>query len=165
MQTRIIYLLLILFVSEKLTYADNENLTLEIDNPRFTEKGLEEKTYEIKAKKGLQSNDHLELVEVEGKFKTEDGIWIFLTAGYGKFFRPDKIIKLSDDVLFYTDKDESIKSDFAIFEIDNGTLRFENNVEYKQNKNTVFSDRSIISDDFNHILYEGNVITKFDTKN
>ena len=41
------------------------------DNPKFSEKGLDDKTYEIKAKKGLKSDVQLKLFAVEGKFKSD----------------------------------------------------------------------------------------------
>tara|TARA_B100001248_G_scaffold109702_1_gene81822 strand:+ start:1041 stop:1493 length:453 start_codon:yes stop_codon:yes gene_type:complete len=150
-------------MNSKIIHA--ETLTLEIDNPRFTEKGLDKKIYEIRAKKGLQSDTYLELIEVEGKFKTDEGVWIFMTAGNGKFFRSEKIIKLADSINFYTDGDETIKSDLAIFDVDNGIISFEDNVEYIKNENKILADRSVISNNFNNILYEGNVKTRLITKN
>ena len=60
------------------TFVVSEDLVIEIDNPKFSEKGLNDKVYEIKAKKGLKSNEELELFTVEGKFKTKkDGKWIY----------------------------------------------------------------------------------------
>ena len=47
--------LVLLFISTSLIYS--EEVVIEIDNPRFSEKGLSDKTYEIKAKKGLKSNN------------------------------------------------------------------------------------------------------------
>ena len=59
-----------------LTYA-SDDLIIEIDNPKFSEKGLDDKVYEIKANKGLKSEDKLELFSVEGKFKSnKGGKWI-----------------------------------------------------------------------------------------
>ena len=49
--------LIILFISTSLTYS--EEVFIEIDNPRFSEKGLSDKTYEIKAEKGLKSDNEL----------------------------------------------------------------------------------------------------------
>ena len=60
--------LIILFVSTALTHS--EEVFIEIDNPRFSEKGLSDKTYEIKAEKGLKSDNELKLFAIEGKFKT-----------------------------------------------------------------------------------------------
>ena len=44
-----------------------------VDNPKFSEKGLDDKIYEIKAKKGLKSGDDLKLFLIEAKFKTKEG--------------------------------------------------------------------------------------------
>ena len=63
------FIFFIIFLSNLTSASFEENSQLiEIDNPRFTEKGLDEKVYEIKAEKGLQSEDYLELIKVEGKF-------------------------------------------------------------------------------------------------
>ena len=67
--------LIILFITTSLSYS--EEVFIEIDNPRFSEKGLSDKTYEIKAEKGLKSDKELKLFVIEGKFKTAiDGNWI-----------------------------------------------------------------------------------------
>ena len=55
--------LIILFISTSLTYS--EEVFIEIDNPRFSEKGLSDRTYEIKAEKGLKSDNELKLTERE----------------------------------------------------------------------------------------------------
>mgnify|MGYP005721050285 CR=1 FL=1 len=46
--------LTILFILTSLTYS--EEVFIEIDNPRFSEKGLSDRTYEIKAETGLKSD-------------------------------------------------------------------------------------------------------------
>ena len=75
------FIFFIIFLSHLTSsYSEEDSQLIEIDNPRFTEKGLDEKVYEIKAEKGLQSEDYLKLIKVEGKFKTDDNTWIFLEA-------------------------------------------------------------------------------------
>ena len=50
------------------------------------QKGLSDKTYEIKAEKGLKSDNELKLFAIEGKFKTvKDGKWIYLEADKGNY--------------------------------------------------------------------------------
>ena len=58
----------------------NESLEIEIDNPRFSEKGLDNRLYEIKAERGIQRENNLELFIVEGKLRTDSGIWVYLDA-------------------------------------------------------------------------------------
>ncbi len=141
------------------SYSEEDSQLIEIDNPRFTEKGLDEKVYEIKAEKGLQSEDYLELIKVEGKFKTDDNTWIFLEADSGIFFQSTNIIQLNDNIVFYTESNESFKSDRATFDMENDIINF-TKIEHKRNDNLIIADQSIINDDFTKIVYEGNVSTK-----
>ena len=74
----------LLFVT--MLFSKSDELRTEIDNPKFSEKGLDDRVYEIKAKKGLKKENELELFTIEGKFKTEkDGRWIYLTAEKGNY--------------------------------------------------------------------------------
>ena len=78
----------------------SEVLVIEIDNPKFSEKGLNDKIYEIKAKKGLKLDDELELFTVEGKFKTEkNGKWIYLEAEKGSFSQITNFIELEKNII------------------------------------------------------------------
>ena len=66
-------------------FANANETVIEIENPKFTEKGINEKVYEIKASKGLQSEEKIDLINIEGKFRTESGVWIYLTADNGLY--------------------------------------------------------------------------------
>ena len=140
-------------------YSDENNQLIEIDNPRFTEKGLDDKIYEIKAEKGLQSNNYLELTKVEGKFKTGNNLWIFLEADKGIFSQSNNIIQLRDNIVFFTENGESFKSDRATFDMKNDIINL-TKIEHKRNDNLIIADQSTINDDFSKIIYEGNVFTK-----
>ena len=140
-------------------YSDENNQLIEIDNPRFTEKGLDDKIYEIKAEKGLQSNNYLELTKVEGKFKTGNNLWIFLEADKGVFSQSNNIIQLRDNIVFFTENGESFKSDRATFDMKNDIINL-TKIEHKRNDNLIIADQSTINDNFSKIIYEGNVITK-----
>ena len=90
--------LIILFISTSLTYS--EEVFIEIDNPRFSEKGLSDKTYEIKAEKGLKSDNELKLFAIEGKFKTvKDGKWIYLEADKGNYSQDNNFIELQENII------------------------------------------------------------------
>ena len=140
-------------------YSDENNQLIEIDNPRFTEKGLDDKIYEIKAEKGLQSNNYLELTKVEGKFKTGNNLWIFLEADKGIFSQSTNVIQLRDNIVFFTENGESFKSDRATFDMKNDIINL-TKIEHKRNDNLIIADQSTINDDFSKIIYEGNVFTK-----
>ena len=140
-------------------YSDENNQLIEIDNPRFTEKGLDDKIYEIKAEKGLQSNNYLELTKVEGKFKTGNNLWIFLEADKGIFSQSTNVIQLRDNIVFFTENGESFKSDRATFDMKNDIINL-TKIEHNRNDNLIIADQSTINDDFSKIIYEGNVFTK-----
>ena len=158
-----IFFIIFLFHASS-TYSEENSQLVEIDNPRFTEKGLDDKIYEIKAEKGLQSEDYLELTKVQGKFKTDDSTWVFLEADKGIFSQSTNIIQLKDNIIFFTKNDESFKSDRAIFDIKNDIINL-TKIEHKRKNNLIIADQSIIKDNFSKIIYEGNVNAKINFKN
>ena len=153
----LIYILFSFLLSFNLNASEND-LTIEIDNPRFSEKGLDEQ-YEIKAERGLKSGENLKLFFVEGKFKTSGGTWIYLKADTGEYNQLSNMIDLNRNIEIISDSNDSIIADGANFDLANDIILLKKNIVYKKNKNTVTSDRSKIIDNFNYITYQGNVIT------
>ena len=153
-----IFILFLLSIS-KATANDSKTI-IEIDQPRFSEKGLDQKLYEIKAQKGLRSRDKLVLFDVEGKFKTNDGLWIYMNANEGDYEQTKNIIKLSDNVQFYTDDGDKISSNNAIYKLDEDLIIFKKNVFHENKELKIKSDTTTISNNFYNILHEGNVITE-----
>ena len=49
------YVLIYILFTSGVALTESNKLEIEIDNPKFSEKGLDDKTYEIKAEKGLKS--------------------------------------------------------------------------------------------------------------
>ena len=154
----LIFILFSFLLSFNLNASEND-LTIEIDNPRFSEKGLDEKQYEIKAERGLKSGENLKLFFVEGKFKTSGGTWIYLKADTGEYNQLSNMIDLNRNIEIVSDRNDSIIADGANFDLANDIILLKKNIVYKKNKNTVTSDRSKIIDNFNYITYQGNVIT------
>ena len=155
------YFIFILFFFNILNVTANDSETvIEIDQPRFSEKGLDQKSYEIKAQKGLRSSEKLVLFDVEGKFKTNDGLWIYMNANKGDYEQTKNIIKLSDNVQFYTDDGDKITSNNAIFKMNENLVIFRKNVFHENKGLRIKSDTSTISNNFDNILHEGNVITE-----
>ena len=155
------FFIFILFLLSVLKATANDSDTIiEIDQPRFSEKGLDQKLYEIKAQKGLRSRDKLVLFDVEGKFKTNDGLWIYMNANEGDYEQTKNIIKLSDNVQFYTDDGDKISSNNAIFKMDEDLIIFKKNVFHENKELKITSDTTTISNNFYNILHEGNVITE-----
>ena len=154
----LIYILFLFLLNFNLNASEND-LTIEIDNPRFSEKGLNEKQYEIKAERGLKSGENLKLFFVEGKFKTSGGTWIYLKADTGEYNQLSNMINLNRNIEIISDRNDSIIADGANFDLANDIILLKKNIVYKKNKNTVTSDSSKIIDNFNYITYQGNVIT------
>lgn len=154
----LIYILFLFLLNFNLNASEND-LTIEIDNPRFSEKGLNEKQYEIKAERGLKSGENLKLFFVEGKFKTSGGTWIYLKADTGEYNQLSNMIDLNRNIEIVSDRNDSIIADGANFDLANDIILLKKNIVYKKNKNTVTSDSSKIIDNFNYITYQGNVIT------
>ena len=154
-------IIFILFFLNILNATANDSETvIEIDQPRFSEKGLDQKSYEIKALKGLKSNEKLVLFDVEGKFKTNDGLWIYMNADEGDYEQTKNIIKLSENVQFYTDDGDKITSKNAIFKMNEDLVILKKNVFHENKGLRIKSDSTTISNDFDNILHEGNVITE-----
>tara|TARA_Y100000768_G_scaffold53627_1_gene35340 strand:+ start:441 stop:935 length:495 start_codon:yes stop_codon:yes gene_type:complete len=155
------FFIFILFILSNIYASANDSETMiEIDQPRFSEKGLDQKSYEIKAQKGLRSSEKLVLFDVEGKFKTSDGLWIYMNANQGDFEQTKNIIQLSDNVEFYTDKGDKITSNIAIFKMDEDLIILKKDVYHKNKELSVKSDTTTISQNFDNILHEGNVKTE-----
>ncbi len=140
--------------------ANDSETVIEIDQPRFSEKGLDQKSYEIKAQKGLRSSEELILFDVEGKFKTNDGLWIYMNADEGDYEQTKNTIKLFENVQFYTDDGDKITSNSAIFKMNEDLIILRKNVFHENKELKIKSDTTIISNNFNNILHEGNVITE-----
>ena len=154
--------LIILFISTSFIYSDE--VFIEIDNPRFSEKSLSDKTYEIKAEKGLKSDNELKLFAIEGKFKTvRDGKWIYLEADKGNYSQDNNFIELQENIIFYTDDGEKLSSNYATFDIQNDIIELAENVSHESVRGVILSDSSIITNNVNKITYFGNVESLINT--
>ena len=160
------FLFLTFLISAVTITVKSEELAIEIDNPKFSEKGLNDKTYEIKAKRGLKFGNELELFEIEGKFKTEkSGKWIYLEADKGYFSQETDFIKLRENIIFYTDEGEKLLANYATFDISNDIINLQENVSHENADGLILSDSSVITDNFNKIIYLGNVVSTLSTSN
>jgi len=147
-----------LILLASITILSSDELVIEIDNPKFSEKGLNDRIYEIKANKGLKSNDSLELFLVVGKFKTENnGKWVYLEADKGNFIQASNFIILENNIKFYTEDGETVKSDLASFDMEQDMIILQNNVRHESPSGLILSDNSTITNNFSNIVYKGNV--------
>ena len=158
---RIMQIILILAISLIATqFSRSDELVIEIDNPKFSEKGLNDKVYEIKAKKGLKTDNELKLFIIEGKFKTlENGKWIYLEAEKGNFSQTNNLIELESNIIFYTDDGEKIQSNYATFDMNENIIKLKENVSHESIEGLILSNNSLILNNFNKIIYTGNVET------
>lgn len=155
-----LFSLLIIFLTFNFAIAEEDTLEIEIDNPKFSEKGLDDKTYEIKAEKGLKSDVQLKLFTVEGKFKSSsEGRWIYMEADQGDYNQSSSFIELKKNIKFYTNEGEVLKSNFATFDMANDIIILKENISHNINEVLVIADNSTISQNFNIFKYEGNVST------
>ena len=144
------------------SYSISENIEtpIEIANPIFTTKGVNELPYTIKASLGIQQGDDLELFEIEGKIKNRDNIWIYINADKGNYNQISQVVYLLNNVEVYTDEKERLLSDEAIIDIKEDTITLISNVKYNNKDNKIEADRSIITNKFKSFEYFGNVQTK-----
>ena len=158
-------LFLFIFILNLITfssYSISENIEtpIEIANPIFTTKGVNELPYTIKASLGIQQGDDLELFEIEGKIKNRDNIWIYINADKGNYNQISQVVYLLNNVEVYTDEEERLLSDEAIIDIKEDTITLLSNVKYNNKDNKIEADRSIITNKFKSFEYFGNVKTK-----
>ena len=152
---------IIIFIFFQSQSLSNESLDIEINNPKFSEKGLDNRLYEIKADRGIQKENNLELFTVEGKLRTDSGIWIYLNAERGDYNQQMSFIELNGNINFYTDENDKFQSDYALFSINNDLVELNKNVEHIKGSTVIKAERSKMKDNFNYIIYEGNVNTLY----
>ncbi len=152
---------IIIFIFFQSQLLSNESLEIEINNPKFSEKGLDNRLYEIKADRGIQKENSLELFTIEGKLRTGSGIWIYLNAERGDYNQQMSFIELNGDINVYTDENDKFYSDYALFSIDKDLVELNKNVEHIKGSTVIKAEKSKMKDNFNHIVYEGNVSTLY----
>ena len=153
--------MLILNLSLYTNYSISENseAPVEIANPVFTTKGINEMPYTIKASSGIQRGDNLELFAIEGKIKNRDNIWIYLNADKGNYNQTTQVVLLFNNIEVYTDNKERLKSDEAIIDVQKDIIILLSNVEHEDENNRIKADKSVIKDNFKSFEYLGNVRT------
>ena len=145
----------------------NENLTpgvIEIVNPTFVNKGLDENPYEIAAKKGVQINDDIELYIVTGKFTDKDKKLIYISADKGYYSQNQQVIELTGNVLMYDDLGNKTSTENAIIDIDIKKVVLTNKVISVTDTSEIKSNSSIVDDENDLITYTGNVKVKINNK-
>ena len=145
----------------------NENLTpgvIEILNPTFVNKGLDENPYEIAAKKGIQVNEDIELYAVTGKFTDKDKKLIYISADKGYYNQNQQVIELTGNVLMYDDLGNKTSTENAIIDIEIKKVVLTNKVISISDTSEIKSNSSIVDDENDLITYTGNVKVKINNK-
>ena len=142
------------------SYAEESLNSIEIKNPIFTTKSIDGSPYEIKAEKGLQRENYLDLFVIEAKLKTNKDIWIYLNADKGTFNQSSGEILLESNIEIYTEADEKIFAEQAYVNTNGKIITLKKNVKYQNSNIFVSSDESIINNEYSNIKYYGNVKSK-----
>jgi len=154
-----LFIIFLLFFGFQSNAEENQN-TIEIKNPIFTTKSIDGSPYEIKAEKGLQRENYLDLFVIEAKLKTNNDIWIYLNADKGTFNQSSGEILLESNIEIYTEADEKIFAELANVNTNGKIITLKKNVKYQDSNIFISADKSIINDDFSNITYYGNVKSK-----
>ena len=154
-----LFIIFLLFFGFQSHAEENQN-TIEIKNPIFTTKSIDGSPYEIKAKKGFQRENYLDLFVIEAKLKTNKDIWIYLNADKGIFNQSSGEILLESNIEIYTEADEKIFAELANVNTNSKIITLKKNVKYQVSNIFISADESIINDDFSSITYYGNVKSK-----
>ena len=152
-------IILNLIIYSSYSVSENSETPVEIANPVFTTKGINEMPYTIKAALGVQRGENLELYEIEGKIKNRDNVWIYINADKGNYDQISQVVFLFNNVEVYTDYKERLLSDEAIIDIEKDIITLISNVKYKNQDNMIEADRSVIKNKFKSFEYSGNVQT------
>jgi len=136
----------------------------EISNPTFKNKGLNTNFYEIKAKKGIQINQDIELYEINGKFTDSNNELFFIKSDKGLYSQINQIIDLLGNVLISDEFGNITSTDSATINIENRKIRLLNKVVSISNTSIIKSDSSIIDETNGIIIYTGNVKVKIESK-
>ena len=154
-----LFIIFLLFFGFQSNAEENQN-TIEIKNPIFTTKSIDGSPYEIKAEKGLQRENFLDLFVIEAKLKTNNDIWIYLNADKGTFNQSSGEILLESNIEIYTEADEKIFAELANVNTNSKIITLKKNVKYQDSNIFISADESIINDDFSNVRYNGNVKCK-----
>ena len=154
-----LFILFLFFFVLKSNAEENQN-TIEIKNPIFTTKSIDGSPYEIKANKGYQRENYLDLFVIEAKLKSNDDIWIYLNADKGTFNQLSNEILLESNIEIYTEAGEKIFAELAYVNTNDKIITLKKNVKYQDTNIFISADESIINNEFSNIKYYGNVKSK-----
>ena len=134
--------------------------TVEISNPIFKNKSLNTNPYKIKAKKGIQIDQDIELYEVYGEFTNDNNELLYVKADKGLYSQANQTIELIGNVLISDELDNRTSSRSAIIDINNKRMSLLDDVISISNTSKITSNSSFIDENSNMITYTGDVKVK-----
>ena len=130
---------------------------VEISNPIFKSKGLNTDTYIIKADKGIQNGDNIELNKIRAEFEVKNGKILYVYADKGDYSQLNETIKLSKNVQIIDELNNKTSTKKALIDIKMKKITLSEEVISISANSSVKSDTSVIDDLNKTITYSGNV--------
>ena len=165
----IFFLLIIIFFFQSFKSSDNLELELkkfdktssdnlvEISNPIFKSRGLDANPYTIKAEKGLQNGNDIELQKIDAIFEGENNKIFYVYADKGLYSQQNGTIELNKNVKIIDELENNTSSKKAFINIKKKLITLSEEVISISENLSIKSDSSIVDDLNKTITYLGNV--------
>lgn len=148
---------------EKFNKSSSINV-IEIENPIFKSKGLNSKSYIIRAKKGIQDKGDIELYFVDAEFEGDNKKIFSISADKGLYTQQNETIKLFNNVIIVDELMNQTSTKEALIDIKAKKITMISEV-ISQSENSSISSNSSIVDKLNGtITYIGNVKVKIENE-
>ena len=138
--------------------------TIQMSNPTFKSKGLDINPYIIRAKKGIQVGEDIELYEIVGEFKNKNEESLYINADKGLYNQKNQTIELISNVLIYDELGNKTSTKNAFIDIDEKKITLTKDVVSTSNTSTIESNSSVVDEINNTIIYSGNVKVRIENK-
>ena len=148
---------------KKFTTGASENV-VEISNPIFKSKGLNSNSYIIKAKKGIQIEEDIELHDINAEFEGEDKNLYYVSADKGLYSQLDETIELFNNIIIFDQFDNKTFTEKALIDIKNKKITLSQKVISISSNSSITSDSSIVDDVSKVVTYLGNVKVKIENE-
>ena len=135
-----------------------------ISNPIFRSKGLESKSYTIKADKGIQDDSYIELYNVKAEFEGENNKIFYVSADRGVYNQQYETIELIENVIILDELKNKTSTNKAVIELNVKKITLLEEVVSVSSKATISSNSSILDELNNTITYLGNVKAKIENE-
>ena len=135
-----------------------------ISNPIFKSKGLESNPYTIKADKGIQDDNYIELHNVKAEFEGKNNKIFYVSADRGIYNQRYETIELIENVIILDELKNKTSTNKAVIELNVKKITLLEEVVSVTSKATISSNSSILDELNNTITYLGNVKAKIENE-